>query len=134
MSTPRTDSTKVQGIIEVDSTISLTPFIAASHLMVGTVIGDALTDEELLTEIETWLAAHLYSIRDSNTRLSSFSAEGKISVGFQASLGQGLKATLHGQQVILLDTTGRFLALSEGGGKIRARLTAAHPTSEHPAY
>ncbi len=114
---PRTTPTLVSEIIEVDSVIGLTPFIAAANVLVTRVCasatktdGSAYYVEDDLTLIETWLAAHFYCMRD--TRVASESA-GPVSASYQHQVGLILKASMYGQQAMLLDSAGGLAALSK---------------------
>lgn len=113
----RTTEEAVQGIIEAETSISLTPFIASANMLVTKCCAgeDYTTDE--LEMIERWLSAHFYAIRDP--RLSSRTM-GAASESFHGSVGMNLEATIYGQQAMLLDYYGGLAALSkkmsEGGG------------------
>ena len=98
----------VKEIIEVEATISTTPFIAVANNLINRTCGAAGTtlSEADLTLIETWLAAHFYAIRESRT--SSESADG-VSDTFQSKVDLGLKLTHYGQMALVLDTTGKLL-------------------------
>ena len=97
----------VEAIIEWDaaSTPSLVPFIMAGHSVVESVITS--DDEDMLTTVETWLAAHFYAVKDM--RAASESA-GPVSTSYQHQLGLGLDCTMYGQQAKLLDSTGQLAA------------------------
>jgi len=109
---PRTTAPEVQAIIETDDTITLTPFIAAANSIVTRVcaIEDYGYDEETLTLIETWLAAHFYAVRD--LRVAS-EGVGPVSEAKQYKLGLNLQSTMYGQQAMLLDTEGGLAALNK---------------------
>jgi len=114
---PRTTPTLLAEIIEVDTTINLNPFIVPANALVTRVCSVAKktdgTDyytEGDLTLIESWLAAHFYCMRD--TRVASESA-GPVSASYQHQVGLILKASMYGQQAMLLDTFGGLAALSK---------------------
>lgn len=112
----RTTDAAVKGIIEVDSSISTTPFIeVANELVTEICVDDLSEDEEAYTAtrlelIERWLAAHFYAIRD--LRVASEGAGG-VSQSFQYQVGLNLNVTIYGQQVLMLDTKGGFAALNQ---------------------
>lgn len=111
----RTTSELVGGIIEVDATISLTPFILVANELVtekctGTQGPTTAYSDERLEVIERWLAAHFYAIRD--TRVASESAG--VSASYQYKLGLNMSVTMYGQQAMLLDTNGQLAKLSKG--------------------
>lgn len=113
----RTTAELVGGVIEVDSVAvpSLTPFIAAASALVTRVCEpeyDLTNDDdiELLTQIETWLAAHFYGIRDN--RVAS-EGVGPVNASYQHRLGLVLAVTMHGQTAMSLDTSGALAAYSK---------------------
>ena len=109
----RTTDAKVKEIIDVDDSVSLTPFIAISNQLVTEVCGgtDTIHTEERLTIIETWLAAHFYAIRDN--RLSAESLDFmEYRSEFQFKVGYDLRNTMYGQQVLIMDTSGGFAGLN----------------------
>ena len=62
----RITNDEVEAIIEVDTNISLTPFIAAANSLVTQCCTNLNTDyeDDQLVLIEMWLAAHFYTVRD----------------------------------------------------------------------
>lgn len=89
----------------LDTSISTTPFITAANLIVNQHLLNAALSDELLTEIERWLAAHLACMRDP--RLRDAATEGGTRASYErGAAGKGLDATSYGQQVKLLDPTG----------------------------
>ena len=117
----RTDSTLVEAIIEVDTDITLTPFIQAANLLVNRVVvpakdsdGELYYDEdndtddaEALEIIERWLSAHFYAIRDPRP---VFQAVTNIMDRFQTKVDLNLMVTHYGQQAMVLDTSGELAA------------------------
>jgi hypothetical protein len=105
--TARTTATLIQEIAEWDSTStpSLTPFINAAHSLVESLCVANGLDEDQATIVETWLAAHFYTIKDM--RAASESA-GPVSQSFQHKVDLGLDATMYGQQAKMLDTSGQL--------------------------
>lgn len=114
----RTDEDKIAEIIELDDSISLTPFITIANSLVTELLEDTDHDEDRLTLIETWLAAHFYTVRDP--RATSESAGG-VSEGKQMYTGAYLAASEYGQTAMVLDTSGTLNKLNqdaiEGAGK-----------------
>ncbi len=105
----RTDATAVGGIIEVDATIDVTPFIEAANALVTDVCGDSGYSDDRLELIERWLSAHFYAVRD--IRPASETA-GAVSQSFQFSVGRYLEVTMYGQQAMLLDVEGGLADLN----------------------
>ena len=107
----RTTSGEVELIIEVEDSISLTPFIDAANALVTEVcLPVARYDLARLTLIETWLAAHFYANRDHRR---SQEQAGPTMESFQFKVGLNLSNTMYGQQAQILDTEGALSALDE---------------------
>ena len=105
----RTTNELVAGIIELDASIVLDPFIAAANALVTEIAADSGHDEERLTLIETWLAAHFYTVRDP--RPTSEKA-GPVSVSYQSAVTFNLSTSHYGQMAMVLDTSGLLRSLS----------------------
>lgn len=91
------------------STADLTPFINAAHLIVEQHLLDCGHDENVLFEIERWLAAHFASLAsngDPATGNAKSLKEGDLSITYASDFGEHLKSTAYGQQAILFDTCG----------------------------
>lgn len=104
-----TDS-DVEELVEVDASISLTPFIAASEELVTECCTDSDYSDTRLAMIQAWLCAHLYQLRDQ--AVSSESAKG-VAVTYQHQIGLGLKQTKYGQTAMILDTAGNLSQLDK---------------------
>lgn len=114
----RTTDELVQGIIEVDSAISLTPFIAVANAIVTeccTDLDDDYTDEMLIL-IETWLAAHMYTVRDGRTFREK---AGPVSEEKQSAVALGFNSSHYGQTAMRLDVKGGLSALEASSKKGR---------------
>ncbi len=127
----RTTDEAVEGVVEVDDTISLTPFIATASFLVDRIVATAKNDDDTdyytateLELIERWLAAHFYAVRDP--REVSFTA-GRIMQRFESHVDLNLNNTRYGQQAMLLDIAGGLAKLnqdmSKGAGKKVASVT-----------
>jgi hypothetical protein len=119
----RTDATAVGGIIEVDDSISVTPFIEAANHLVTSCCTDSDTDYTAaqLELIERWLAAHLYAVRDPRAVSETV---GPIGAKYESKVDLGLHLTRYGQQAMLLDTAGGLAALN---GRVLAGKAAVTP-------
>lgn len=108
---PRVTEQEVKEIL--DTNVTLHPFIVAASLIVDKYLEDTgeIDDEQLLKEIERWLSAHLAVIRDP--QLSKEKIGDASNEYARGSLGDGLKGTHYGQQVLLLDTSGRLSQLGK---------------------
>jgi hypothetical protein len=108
----RTSPEAVRAAVETDSDIDVSPYIRTANVLADKVSAedsDSLLSDALLTEIETYLAAHFYALRDQQFH-SKKTAD--ASAQFQGQTSMGLKATLWGQQAIDLDVSGYLEALS----------------------
>lgn len=106
----RTTADKVKAVIEVDASIALDVFMETATELVDECCGSSGYSEGRLTLIETWLAAHFYSVRDMRP---SVEKAGEVSVSFTQNPGFNLMLTSHGQQALALDTRGGLAALSK---------------------
>ncbi len=116
----RTTDDLVEGIIEVDSAIILTPFISAANILVTECCTDLTTDYAAATliEIETWLAAHMYTVRD----MRAFEERaGPVSERKQSKVDLGFATSHYGQMAMVLDYQGGLAALNEKMKKGSAR-------------
>lgn len=106
--TVRTTDSAVEGLTEVDSAVSLTPFIeTASNLVTKFCTGDegpdpAYSDDELEL-IERWLAAHFYRMRDLQPIVER---AGTVAEHRKFIQNLGLNNTTYGQTVMVLDWNG----------------------------
>jgi len=107
----RTTDDLVEGIIEVDSDISLTPFIAAANSIVTQCCTDLDTDytDEDLQQIETWLAAHFYTVREGRVTEERV---GPVSERKQSKVDLGFNTSHYGQMAMRLDFYGGLSALN----------------------
>lgn len=93
----------------LDTTIDLTAFIITANLIVTEELdGEGLSDARL-KEIERYLVAHLACLKDPREETESF---GDASSRYQGKTGMGLDATIYGQQVKILDSTGKLSRLN----------------------
>lgn len=92
----------VRSIIKTDPDLtSLQAFIDAAHELVLThCIG---IEEQEGVDVETWLAAHLITIRDNRVASENVSDAG---VTYQHKIDLGLNSSMYGQTAMLLDKTG----------------------------
>lgn len=115
----RTTAADVQGIVEVDATISLTPFITVANAVVTRhCVDDAFTAAELEL-IERYLTAYFYCLRDR--RAISETAKG-VGQSLQHTEDLGFDANEYGQMAKRLDWSGALAAL-DNASKIGLRKT-----------
>lgn len=108
---PRTTSAAVEGIIEVDANISLTPFIETASALVDDIAVDSGHTDTRLELIERWLSAHFYTVRDP--RAVRERAD-RIEVAYQSKVDLNLSTSHYGQQAMILDTSGLLRSISSG--------------------
>jgi len=106
----RTTDALVSGIIAVNATIPLTPFIDVANDMVTDVCLDSGYTDAKLALIETWLAAHFYAIRDLRVDMEK---AGSVSQKFQFEVDLNLAVTIYGQQAMVIDTDGNLAKVNK---------------------
>lgn len=83
----------------------LETFILAANLTVTSWLGSSTSvTVDQLKEIERWLAAHFLAC--SRERQPQSESAAGVSIAYQGVTEKGLEATIYGQQVKLLDSTG----------------------------
>ncbi len=116
----RTTPFGVVGIIDVDATIDLTPFIdIANELVTELCTGDLGPDPGYSTVrlelIERWLAAHFYTNRDPRPVNEK---AGPVGEAFQSEVDLGFDTSHYGQTAIRLDTNGELAKLNRKTKKL----------------
>lgn len=117
----RVTATEVLEIIDTtleESEIDV--FINTANLLTNSYLGDSSLSEELLTEIEKYLSAHILSVKDQRVKAEKIDV---LSFTYTGTFGTGLKNTQYGQMAILLDTTGILGDIAEDGGKQKASIS-----------
>lgn len=96
----------------------------ASHIRAASAIVDVIEDQdtssllnaELLQQIETYLAAHLYQIKYPQVRSQSI---GRASEQYiRAEAGTGFSSSDWGQHAIALDRTGTLNSMDQDSGTV----------------
>ena len=101
---PRTTAPLIKLIMDVDASIvNFAPFILTANLLVTEACSTAGYTDERLELIERWLSAHFLSIRDKPV---SSETAGPITSSYELKIGLGLKASMYGQQALILDSKG----------------------------
>jgi len=113
----RTTSASVEAIIEVDASISLTPFIEAANALVEEIASDSGHNNARLELIERWLAAHFYAMRDP--RVTSERA-GPVGASYQSAVALRLNSSQYGQMAMTLDTSGLLNTINAGKIQVKA--------------
>jgi len=104
----RVTTEEVKQIIEtVEAEIE--PFIKAANIVVSEHLVGSGMGAATLKEIERWLTAHFISVKDKRPRSENIGAAQMV---YETPLlGKGLDGTMYGQQVKILDSSGRLSAL-----------------------
>ena len=92
-------------------------YIDDASILVTEILGASGFSDARLEMIERYLAAHYYLLGTQEGGIfEDEMGDSKVKTGSTFTLGQGLRLTRWGQQVLSLDTTGGFAQL-EGGTK-----------------
>ncbi len=130
----RTTQEEVRTIIETDSDLNIAPFLDAANALVDYIVTQdsaGILSAKLKEQIEKWLAAHFYAIRDLQYKEKK---TGDASAIFQGRTGMGFDASLWGQQAKALDITGTLQRL-DTKPRPKASLTwVGKPVSEQTDY
>lgn len=117
-----TTDDKVKAIIETDDEIDLTPFIETAHSLVEKVCkgsGPFAYSEDDLDNIETWLAAHFYTIRDN--RVTAEKA-GSVGANYSVTTALNLQSSMYGQSAMMLDLNGGLAQVNKKANDGKAPL------------
>lgn len=116
----RTDGDTVKAVITTSLSAAevLATFIPVASDMVDELDDDTDMDDTRLTNIETWLTAHLIAM--SKERQAVDEKLGDATVKYGAKLGMHLEATTYGQVALQLDTSGTLKRLGKETVKVRA--------------
>lgn len=111
----RVTDAEVKEVIETDLA-DLTAFITAANLTVNQHLTGLGLSTDLFKEIERWLAAHFVAMRERQVQ-----SEGLLesNVTYGGKYGMGLEFSQYGQQVMLLDHTGRLANASKNKWPIK---------------
>jgi hypothetical protein len=105
MTSPRSSPAEVSSRFTTDlSDADLQTFVDDAHAYVEPRVGSAISDDDLLTRIETYVACHFAAVRDPRFTSQS-GASRSASYEDRGSGGEGLRATQHGRRAIDLDPT-----------------------------
>ena len=118
----RTTSAAVTLIIEVDATISLTPFIETANALVTEHCSTDDYDATRLELIERWLSAHMYTIRDMRAESEKIDTASQKK---QSAVDIGFDTSHYGQMAMRLDTAGGLSQLNEQMKKGTSQIVSA---------
>lgn len=125
----RTTTDLVAGIIDLDVSIPLDPFIQAANLLVDKITPDL--GDTTMEVVERWLSAHFYCMRDP--RRTSEKA-GSVAASYQSKVDLNLYLSHYGQMAMVLDTTGTLRALSHSRKKTRLTWLGATPVTSSEVF
>lgn len=113
----RASAEEVRAVVPNISVIDVEPFITAANALTDYVNTcdtkkDNILTTALLLQIEIYLAAHFYAIRDPQYQEKK---TGDASATFQGQTGKRLELTHWGQQAMLMDVSGCLAAINKGG-------------------
>ena len=115
----RTTNTLVKDIMETAlSDAQIDAIIPMASRMVDDNLASSDLSTATLTDIETWLTAHLIAM--GKERQAEEERVNDIWITYQGNFGEGLKSTTFGQMVLILDTTGSFASLIKMKASIRS--------------
>lgn len=100
----------------IDTTLTeeeITPFLTASSILIDDVLSGAQYSDDLMKQIEIWLAAHFVAVRDPRISREKF---GDLDVQFHGKTDLGLNSTPYGQQAMILDYKGRLAEIGNNKG------------------
>lgn len=96
----------------------VTPYLTSAGVYVNAALAGAALSEEVLKEIELWLAAHL--LASSRERMARKEGAGGAYIEYAGEYGEGLKSTPYGHMALMLDSSGTLAA----AGKKAIKFTA----------
>ena len=101
----RTTEQNVKTVIETAlETEDIQRLMAMANRMITNSLGSSGLDEALLTDIETWMTAHLIAV--GKERQIASEKVHDVWITYQGKFGDFLRSTTYGQMVLSLDTTG----------------------------
>lgn len=115
----RTDATTVKSIMQTALTdAQLTLIINQANRIVTDELADQSLSAQRMTDIETWLTAHLIAM--GKERQPQSEKVGDIWLTYKNQTKEQLMSTTFGQMVLMLDTSGKLARISKGEVRIRA--------------
>lgn len=123
--TVRTTISEVKTVIATRlSDEEITSFINIANRLVNKLLGSTTALEAVVKkDIETYLTAHLIAVSREQDKAFSRQRTGQTELYVGASFGTQLDATLYGQTIKMLDTTGAFASVGKRRASIRTHGT-----------
>ncbi len=108
----RTTVPLVCSVLDTDVDIEIVKvFIESANVMVTQYLGTSVLATAVLKQIETYWAAHLVAVH-RDRQAASEAADG-VTVKYQGTTGEGLRATHWGQTAIEFDKTGTLASIGD---------------------
>jgi hypothetical protein len=130
----RVTQQEVRGVLETDADISVAPAIDAATALADKVSAEDNASElnaALLKQIELYLAAHFYALRDPQYERETTLRAGAT---YQGKTDMGLDATWWGQQAKILDVSGYLARLDAEPRAMASMAWLGLPPSEQTEY
>jgi len=130
----RTTPEEVRTIIETDNDLNVAPFLDAAEVVVDYIESqdsDSVLSAKAKEQIEKWLAAHFYAIRDLQYAKKSTA---DASATFQGKTDMGLNSTLWGQQAKILDLSGTLTQMDSTPRPVTKISWNGKPVSQQTDY
>jgi hypothetical protein len=91
------------------SEVDVQSYIDGANVLLTRLLGTKGLGEDLLTEIERWLTAHL--IVSSRERMAKKEGAGGAFIEYAGNYGENLMSTSYGQVAVSMDVTGGLATL-----------------------
>jgi len=126
-------SEQVADLIEIYDTeltdAQLSAFVNSAHYLIQANLLNKGLDENILTEIHKYLAAHFASLRDQRVQQERVAEIGKT---YQGKTDMYLESTSYGQMAVALDTSGTLANLGEQPATFLTFTTPKHGSDLRP--
>lgn len=116
--TDRVTSADVKAII--DTPLDVCSFITTAHTLVDVLLLDKELSDDMLRQVELYLAAHFAALTEERGGLIR-SSTGEGAETMSDSYEMGLSLTRYGQQAMVIDTSGTLKEANEEGASGKAR-------------
>lgn len=127
------EATDVKLIFDTDLEVSQinAMLVVAENLIVTHIdpLSDPLVTTVVRDDIKIWLGAHFSAIRDAETKEES--ADG-IRTVFRGKTEMGLNFTSYGQQVQIIDPTGKLSNLAKGVKSLNYKFSVPRAVAADP--
>ena len=111
---PRVTTAQVKAILDTSITDAIvTTQIETADLLIDEELANVGLSAARLAKISLYLAAHFCTVTDRQVK--SEGADG-VTATYDGATGMGLSSSIHGQQALALDTTGRLRYITRRTG------------------